>query len=120
VHLLGDAGLYSISQSEEARSYGCHVCEKKWQCWMCSKENGNKIMKSGERLQGAKREKRGTGAVDIQLVSRLINCNRLGLVICYNCCDFQEMRKDIVGCHDTTYRMDCVQRYASTRKYLQK
>jgi hypothetical protein len=32
---------------------------------MCSKENGNKTMKSGERLQGAKCGKRGTGGVDM-------------------------------------------------------
>jgi len=35
-------------------------------------------------------------------------CNRSGLVICYNC-NFQEMGRVIVGCHDTTYRMVCMQ-----------
>ena len=36
----------------------------------------------------------------------LSNCNRSGLVICYNC-NFQEMGRVIVGCHDITYRMVC-------------
>ena len=36
----------------------------------------------------------------------LSNCNRSGLVICYNC-NFQEMGRVIVGCHDITYGMVC-------------
>jgi hypothetical protein len=39
-------------------------------------------------------------------VQRLSNCNRSGLVICYNC-NFQEMGRVIVSGHGTTYRMVC-------------
>jgi len=42
------------------------VCMRKRRvCWTCSRDNGSKIMKSGERLQGAKRGKMGTGGVTI-------------------------------------------------------
>jgi hypothetical protein len=43
----------------------------------------------------------------------LNNCNRSGLVICYNC-NFQEMGRVIVVCRDVTYRMVCCPK---VRKY---
>lgn len=43
----------------------------------------------------------------------LSNCNRSGLVICYNC-NFQEMGRVIVGCHATTCGMVCCPK---VRKY---
>lgn len=40
------------------------VCMRKSKvCWMCSKEKRNKVVESGERLQGAKCGK--TGTVDV-------------------------------------------------------
>ena len=34
-------------------------------CWTCSRKNGSKIVKSGVRLQGAKRGKMGTAGVNM-------------------------------------------------------
>lgn len=43
-----------MSQSKNANHMTGVCMRKRRVCWTCSRENGSKIMKSGERLQGAK------------------------------------------------------------------